>query len=307
MPVHIRRIGVAGLVAGLVSVTAIGPAAAHGTHTVQPGESVWDLARRHDVSVRAIADANGLSNTRLVQPGTTLSIPGQGGGSSAAGSAATGASTSTGGGSYTVRRGETLSHIAARQGVSVRALADANGISDVHRVRAGSRISLPTAAATTAAVGAGAPAAPGTSRGYPARLQASPQRLALIPTFERWASTYGVPVDLLMAVTWLESGWQNHVVSPVGAVGIGQIMPDTTAWMREVIIKEQLDPHDPSDNIRMSARYMRWLLDKFGGDTRLALAGYYQGAEAVRTRGVYAQTERYVADVLSFRNRHFSR
>lgn len=301
MSAHIRRIGVVGAVTIVASICLAPVASAHPSHSLEPGESVWELARRHDVSVRAIADANGLTSPQRVVAGTTLVIPQPGDSDRSA------AAAPPGGRAHTVARGETLSHIAARQGLTVSAIAAANGIGDVHRIRAGSRITLPDAATTAEATATAAPSATNPTSGYPARLQASPSRLALIPTFERWASTYGVPLDLLMAVTWLESGWQNDVVSPVGAVGIGQVMPDTVAWMRQVIIREPLDPHDPNDNIRMSARYLRWLLDEFGDDPRLALAGYYQGAQAVRTRGVYAPTERYVADVLSFRTRHFSR
>jgi hypothetical protein len=45
-------------------------------------------------------------------------------------------------------------------------------------------------------------------------------------------------------------------------------------------------------------RYLRWLLDEFRGDRRLALAGYYQGAEAVRARGLFDDTKRYVTIIL---------
>ncbi|MDQ3462638.1 MAG: lytic transglycosylase domain-containing protein, partial [Actinomycetota bacterium] len=109
----------------------------------------------------------------------------------------------------------------------------------------------------------------------------------------------------LMAMTWLESGWQNDVVSSAGAIGIGQLMPDTVTWLEDIVIREPLDPHDPDDNIRMSARYLRWLLDRTGGDAATALAGYYQGLGAVRSSGVFPSTRVYVADVLFFRDRHF--
>ena len=45
-------------------------------------------------------------------------------------------------------------------------------------------------------------------------------------------------------------------------------------------------------------RYLRWLLDQFNGDRSLALAGYYQGAQAVRDRGLYEDTKRYVSIIL---------
>ena len=50
--------------------------------------------------------------------------------------------------------------------------------------------------------------------------------------------------------------------------------------------------------MRAGVRYLRWLLDQFDGDRRLALAGYYQGAQAVRDRGLFDDTKQYVALIL---------
>jgi soluble lytic murein transglycosylase-like protein len=101
-----------------------------------------------------------------------------------------------------------------------------------------------------------------------------------------------------MATTWMESGWQNRVVSRTGAAGIGQLMPDTARFVREILIGvPSLDVKDPEHNIRMSARYLRWLLDRSGGDQAKALAAYYQGPRSVETRGMYADTVAYVRTV----------
>jgi soluble lytic murein transglycosylase-like protein len=63
------------------------------------------------------------------------------------------------------------------------------------------------------------------------------------------------------------------------------------------------DPFDPVDNVRGGARYLRWLLDRFGGDLTLALAGYNAGEDAVVRAGYrvppYAETQRYVPRVLA--------
>jgi soluble lytic murein transglycosylase-like protein len=106
-------------------------------------------------------------------------------------------------------------------------------------------------------------------------------------------------------MTWLESGWQQTVVSHTGARGVGQLMPATVDFVRDILIRDRsLDVNDVDDNIRMSARYLRWLLDQAGGDHSLALAGYYQGMAAVRKHGVYTGTRTYVAGVLAFRDRY---
>ncbi|HXH57235.1 transglycosylase SLT domain-containing protein [Iamia sp.] len=195
-------------------------------------------------------------------------------------------------GSYTVRPGETLSGIALQHGTSVAALAAANGLADPDRVRHGTTLTIPAAGTATAG---------GVTADLPARLRESPARQAHIATFDRWAAANGVPADLLKAMTWLESGWQNDVVSSTGAVGIGQLMPDTVDFM-ELLIGADLDPDVVEDNIRMSARYLRWLLDRFS-TTSDALAGYYQGPTSVERQGLLAETETYVADVLALRRR----
>ena len=277
----------------MVAVAAVGVAgsAATGSHTVRSGETLSEIAARYGVSVAALADANGIIDADRILGGQTLELP-------------VGGPSPEAPPTHEVAPGETLSEIAARYGITVVALVEANGIADVHRIRAGNPLALPS-------VSGGDGGAPGSGGGaddvsrFPARLRSSPARLALVPRFEHWAAVSDVPVDLLMAMTWLESGWQNDVVSPVGAIGIGQLMPDTVSWLQDIVIGEPLDPHDRDDNIRMSARYLRWLLDRTGGDSATALAGYYQGLGAVRTSGVFPSTRVYVADVLAFRDRHF--
>lgn len=258
----------------MAGALALAGSAATGSYTVRRGDTLSEIAARFGTSTRVLADANAIRDPHRVIAGRTLSVPGQ------APSA-----------SIVVAPGEALSVIASRHGVSTGVLAEANGIVDPDRLRAGQVLTVPTASTVRG--------------GLPRRLTQSPERLAYVPLFERWAATYEVPEDLLMAMTWLESGWQQGATSSTGAIGIGQLMPDSSAWLSEVLIGEDLDPHDPEDNIRMSARYLRWLLDRNGGDVRLALAGYYQGPRSVLERGLLAETEDYVAAVVSFRDRHF--
>ena len=71
----------------------------------------------------------------------------------------------------------------------------------------------------------------------PAKLLAHPERLALRPTFVKWAAHYGVPADLLQAMCWVESGWQSGVVSRSGAIGIGQLQPATVDQLTQVLVE----------------------------------------------------------------------
>ncbi|MEY2458904.1 MAG: hypothetical protein QOG30_734, partial [Acidimicrobiaceae bacterium] len=109
------------------------------------------------------------------------------------------------------------------------------------------------------------------------------------------------PADLLEALCWIESGWQRTVVSRTGAVGIGQLQPATVDHVRLLIGINTLDPYNADDNIRMSARFLRFLLDRTGGDTSTALAAYYQGLRSVTTGPVLGETKQYVATVLAVR------
>ena len=91
----------------------------------------------------------------------------------------------------------------------------------------------------------------------------------------------------------IESGFNPEARSPVGAIGLGQLMPGTAETLG-------VDPHDPEDNLRGSARYLLAQLESFG-EPELALAAYNAGPEAVRKYGgipPYAETEGHVAKVL---------
>jgi LysM repeat protein len=258
------------LVAGVLAL-GLGASAAY---TVKPGDTLSGIAARLGVSTGQLAQANGITDPDWLYAGASLALPG-------GGAAATPART------HVVVEGDNLTTIARRYGVTVTELARANRL-DVRRLlRLGTKLAVPV---------------PAAKRGYPAKLLASPARLALVPHFVRWSKANGLPPDLVMATTWLESGWQNGAVSSVGALGIGQLMPGTVKFVRhELIGIDWLDPRIPEHNIRMSARYLRFLLQRAGGDVREALAGYYQGPGSVSRVGALPQTVTYVDAVLSLR------
>ena len=91
----------------------------------------------------------------------------------------------------------------------------------------------------------------------------------------------------------MESGFQNHVVSSVGAMGVMQLLPETWSWVETFLIGNTV-PRTADGNVRVGVRYLRWQLDQFRGDVRLALAGWYQGARAVRQDGLYPDTQEFV-------------
>ena len=120
---------------------------------------------------------------------------------------------------------------------------------------------------------------------------------------EHWGRHYGIPIEFFKAVTWWESGWNNTLVSWAGAIGIGQLIPATVDFVSNVLIGVKLDSNNPDDNIRMSARFLRYLLDETGNDRALTLGAYYQGLYAVRTKGIYASSMPYVTGILSLQSK----
>lgn len=277
-------------------------------YRVAPGDTLSSIAAAHGVSVAGLTAANALADPNVVGIGTVLTIPA--GGSPASGSPASGSSTGrspAGGGTvtttgasgsgpapaaapaaagiqgtYTVEAGDTLSGIAARYGVSTAAVAAENGIADAGLLAIGRALRIPARLSIAA------------------RIAADPARRALQAAFDRWAAAYAVPADLLRAMTWLESGWQQRLTSSAGAVGVGQLLPATVEFV-QALLGEDLNEWDAEDNIRMSARYLRWLLDQTGGDVATSLAGYYQGLASVRARGPHGETVDYVEAVTGLR------
>jgi LysM repeat protein len=267
-------------VAPIVVVAALALGASAGTYVVRPGDTLSGIAGHLGVSVGDLAKANGITDPNRVLVGQALKVPG---------ATARAAAPAPGRGRvHVVAGGETLTGIAARYGTSVGAVVSANGIDDPNHVRIGTRLTIPAAAPAT---------------GLPARLQASSSRMALIPHFQRWAAANDLDPALVMAVAWQESGWQNSVVSPAGAVGIGQLLPSTARFISRDLIGVPLDPTVPAENIRMTARYLRWLLNRSGGDLSATLAGYYQGPSSVAAIGMLPSTVDYIAIVRALRPR----
>jgi hypothetical protein len=112
------------------------------------------------------------------------------------------------------------------------------------------------------------------------------------------ARKYNLSTGLLKGVIRAESNFQVKAVSHAGAQGLMQLMPGTA---KELGVK---NPFDIEQNIDGGARYLRKMLDNFGGDIEVALAAYNAGPGAVERYGgqipPYQETEQYVERVLKF-------
>jgi hypothetical protein len=104
---------------------------------------------------------------------------------------------------------------------------------------------------------------------------------------------YDVSPALLKAVASAESGFNPDAISPAGAVGLMQIMPETAQQLG-------IDPRDPVQSIQGAASYLRTLLNQFNGNTTLAIAAYNAGPGAVTGYGgvpPFKETQDYVVHV----------
>ncbi len=113
---------------------------------------------------------------------------------------------------------------------------------------------------------------------------------------ETAAVSAAVEPNLLRAVIVVESGFNSRAVSKRGAVGLMQLMPATATRFGVS------NPFDPTQNIHAGARYLKFLIDRFGHNVQLALAAYNAGEEAVDRNGgqipPFTETMAYVPRVL---------
>jgi soluble lytic murein transglycosylase-like protein len=111
---------------------------------------------------------------------------------------------------------------------------------------------------------------------------------------EAAARKYKVDPKLVAAVAEVESNGNQNAVSSAGAIGVMQLMPDTAASLG-------VDPYNKQQNVEGGAKYLRQMLDTFGGDTKKAVAAYNAGPGAVKDYGgvpPYKETQNYVNKVL---------
>jgi soluble lytic murein transglycosylase-like protein len=117
----------------------------------------------------------------------------------------------------------------------------------------------------------------------------------------RWQATihalserYDLAPAMIEAVIWQESRWHADAVSPRGARGLAQLMPQTARALGA-------NPDDPVANVAAGAHYLHMLITHFGGNLELALAAYNAGPGRVDRAGrvpAIAETRRYVAAIM---------
>jgi hypothetical protein len=180
---------------------------------------------------------------------------------------------------YVVKPGDSLTAIARRTHMTLGSLARANKLNPSHVLLIGTKLRLPAAVSVSAT-----------------------NATAVRASIDEWAAHYGVDPRLARALAWMESGYQNDVVSSVGAQGIMQLLPSTWKYVENVLIGHPV-PHTAEGNVEAGVALLHHLLGVFGGDEHLALAAWYQGERSVRKIGVYKVSKVFVADVEALRAR----
>jgi LysM repeat protein len=316
-PVRLRMTSLA-IAAVLVAPTT---ASASVSHVVAPGESLSSIAATDGLTVEQLADANGLPAEASLLEGGMLTIPSQETGTpesapSAGESTSTAQATAPSAGSYVVQPGDTLSAIAAREGMSINELAVTNGIDPEAPLLAGAILQVPDGSSEAApsedeagpSEGTGAQAGQAASSGsagesstgeppYPTEETVTPSEVGST------AEENGVPASLAEAIASQESGFNNNLTSSAGARGVMQILPETWRWIgQELAGSTPLASASAASNVRGGVLLLHSLLEASGGDPSLASAGYFQGLGSVLQEGELPETEEYVNNVLALRH-----
>ena len=297
------------------------PAAAAGgsVYTVKSGDTLGAIAARHGVKLSEVFGWNGLNLGSIIYPGQQIKI---GGGTEAPAPApsapapvapAATPAPAPASGSYTIKSGDTLSGIAARNGVKLADVLSANRLTMSSIIYPGQKLALPGASIAPAATPPAAtvtPLVPSTFLGftYPAAVVSSanenkallnaspvPSREQMKTIVADTARRMGVDPSLALAFAFQESSFDHRSVSPANAIGTMQVIPSSGEWASD-LVGRQLNLLDPYDNATAGVAIIRQLLST-SPDQDTAIAGYYQGQYSVSKYGMYEDTKRYVESI----------
>jgi LysM repeat protein len=306
-PTRRRAIRLARTVAAPLLVAALVTAGSPGwgLYTIKQGDTLSDIAARYHTTVAKLVEVNRLpGNGNLIIAGRALKVPG--------------AAAGTGGGSgprhHTVVRGDTLSGIASRYGVAQTAIARANHLPSSNIVMLGATLVIPGGSKNSGGSSTSSGGNTFAGRTYSnavvsaadrTRAQLArrhlPSQAGMRDIIVAKARANGVDPALALAVSYQESGWNMRAVSVANAVGAMQVIPATSVWISGVVGR-RLDPTSPSDNATTGVVLLK-ILTRAASSERQAVAAYYQGLRSVRENGMFADTRRYVANVMALKAR----
>src|SRR4051794_5661791 len=264
-------------------------------YTVRPGDTLSAIAARYHTTVAALVRLNNLpGNGDLIYAGSTLRLPGHG----AHARAHHGHVATT---TYTVRPGDSLYAIAGRFHASPSAIARRNHLPRSLIVVIGQHLRIRHHVRGAAHSHAHTPHSAAVPAGF--RGVSVPSRSAVEAMIRSTAARWHVDSRFALGISYEEAGFNQRVVSRIGAIGAMQILPSTGEWLSTYVLHRPLNVYRAQDNVTAGVALLSVLLTETHGDMRVAAAGYYQGLASVRARGMYDDTKQYVANVLALRNR----
>ena len=283
-------------------------------YVVKAGDTLGGIAARHGVGLSEVFKWNGLGMSSVIYPGQKVKV---GGGSSTPTPAATKPASSApapaSSGSYTIKAGDTLSGIAARNGVRLSDVLSANRLTMSSIIYPGQKLVIPgasTIAPASSKPAAATPLVPSTFLGfsYPSAVVSSanqnkallnaspvPSRTQMKSIVADTARRMGVDASLALAFAYQESGFDQRAVSPANAIGTMQVIPSSGQWASD-LVGRKLNLLDPYDNATAGVAIIRQLV-RTSPDLENAIAGYYQGQYSVSQNGMFEDTKGYVAAI----------
>jgi LysM repeat protein len=275
------------------------------SYTIHRGDTLSELAARYHTTVAKLVQVNNLpGNGNLIIAGNMIKVP----------TGSHGTSRTSAPRTHRVVAGDTLSGIAHRYGVSMSAIARANHLSSYNIVRLGATLRIPGTTRTSPQR-----SSPSSGNTFAGRTYASaivraaarnratlarrgvPSRTSMRNIIAARARANGVSPALAVAVSYQESGWNQGAVSVANAIGAMQVIPSTSTWISG-LVGRHLDPLNAHDNATTGVVLLR-VLTRSAKSERQAVAGYYQGLSSVQKNGMYADTKRYVANVMYLKAR----
>jgi len=259
----------------LVVALPVTIASATTSHQVDHGDTLSSIADWYGIPLEDLAAHNGIEDPDLIYVGQVLSLSA----ASAAAPDVPAVAPAPVQIIHVVEAGEFLSVIAELYAVTVEDLLRLNSIADANYIYVGQELFVPTFGS--------APAPPISRAETEALLRAA-------------ADEFLIDQSLILGLAWLESGWNNAMVSPVGATGVMQLMPATAEWGLEALVPDAVNwETDTADNVRLGVGVFAHMLAQAGWDVDLALGFYYQGWRSIELFGMFDETYQYIANVRS--------
>ena len=200
---------------------------------------------------------------------------------------------------YRVHWRDTLTGISRSHRTSIWTLARVNHIRNVNLIFVGQELCIPYRVGGGGGLGSGGGTGGLLSNGvvlwYDYRALDWSSRGQVASLLRQAAHRYGLPVNLVMAIAWQESGWYQHVIARDGGIGVMQVMPYTAMGIN-VGTGIRRNPYHLWDNINLGATYLSWLYHTFHGNLARTISGYNEGGWAVIHRGIF--NWHYVNNVL---------